>query len=213
MARVTFVKRARKANRVAGVGESYYWWKPFRSGKQFSKNYPRPSMLCSGRKSEVMAAQEALTDNLSGAATVEDIQSACESCAESFHDLGQEYEESADAMPENFQYTDQTEGMREMASSLETQADELDNLDFNLPNDWDEEEPEFNESEPVPETYEDDDDYLSDYSEWEERKSDHEDEVMNWESDKEAAENENESHLETLRDDAESFSGDVEFMF
>ena len=202
MARVTFVKRARKANRVAGVGESYFWWKPFRSGKQFSKNYPRPSMLCSGRKSEVMAAQEALTDDLSSAATVEDIQSACESCAESFRDLGQEYENSADAMPENFQYTDQTESMREMALSLEAQADELDNLDFNLPNDWDEVEPD----EPSTADYESDEDYS-------EAMDQYDDDIAQWLSDKLEAENENEYHLETLREDAESFSGDVEFMF
>lgn len=202
MARVTFVKRARKANRVAGVGESYYWWKPFRSGKQFSKTYPRSSQLCSGRKSEVMAAQEALSDDLGAAGTVEEIQAACEACAESFRDLGQEYEESADAMPENFQYTDQTEGMREMAQSLETQADELDNLDFDLPNDWDEEEPE----EPSIADYESDEDYS-------EAMDQHDDDMHTWLSDKSDAENENESHMDTLKEDAESISGDVEFMF
>jgi hypothetical protein len=130
MPRVTHVKAARKENPVAQVGESYYWWKFRYGGKHFSKTSPRSSQLCTGRKSEVMAAQEGLSDSLSDACDGDELTAACEECASTFCDLGSEYEQGADNMPESLQQGEQAEAMREMARSLEEQADAFECLDF-----------------------------------------------------------------------------------
>ena len=58
MAKVHFVKKARKDNMVCKKGESYHWWQPYGRSVQYSKNYPKGSQLCSGKKSSILAAQE-----------------------------------------------------------------------------------------------------------------------------------------------------------
>lgn len=133
MPRVTFVKSARKDNPAVSKGESYYWWKFRNRGKQYSKTRPRPSQLCTGRKSEVMAEQESLSDSISDNNDMEEIKASAEACAERFRELGAEYEESADMMPEALQYGEQAENMREMNSMLEMAADELEAVDFDCP--------------------------------------------------------------------------------
>ena len=108
-----------------------------------------------------------------------------------------EYTDGADNMPENLQYGEQAESMREMGMSLETQADELENLDFDPPYELDD-EPE----EPEASEFDADDDYEAALDEWEMKHSD-------WFDEK----SENESHLETLKEDAQSASDEVEFLF
>lgn len=52
MARVHFVKSARKAQPKNGIekGDSYYWWQFYKSPKQFSKTRPKPSQLIASDK-------------------------------------------------------------------------------------------------------------------------------------------------------------------
>ncbi len=192
MPRVTHVKAARQDNRVCLKGQSYYWWKFRYGGKQMSLTYPRPSMLCSGRKSEVMGAQEGLEDDLNGIEDSEAGEAACESCAETFRDLGQQYEESADAMPESLQYGEQAENMREMGQSLEMQADELDNVD------WD--SAQFNDDEP------DESDFEKGYDDDNEN---YEMAMDEWNTDKQYAED----ALADAIDEAIEAAGGVEFLF
>ena len=207
MAKVTHVKHAQKDNPVCKKGESYYHWTPFRSAKRYSKEYPRASQLCSGRKSEVMSTQEALEDDLKAAVyDIEAVQAACESAAESFRDQGQEYVDGADNMPENLQYGEQAESMREMGASLESAADELEGMDFDLPNAVDPDDVFTDEEEPDPADYTDDDDYciaLDDYQSaldvWQ---TEHDDQLA-----------ENEAHIDQLIEDAISASENIEFMF
>ena len=46
MGHIHFVKRARKPNPVADVGESYYWWEiPFENTKHYSKEHPTPQQI------------------------------------------------------------------------------------------------------------------------------------------------------------------------
>jgi len=192
MARTHFVKSARKDNPVCKKGESYYWWKPAFGAKRYSLTAPRPSQKASGRKASVMAAQEELQDALNGAKTIEEVQEACETCAETFRELGDEYEESADNMPESLQYGDQAESMREMGDSLRTQGDELESLDFDGPDEFDDPEPD-----------EDDFDDVEDY----------EYAMEEWEAAKCEAEEELEDFLENLKSEAIDISESVEFMF
>jgi len=141
MPRVTHVLKARKDNRVAKKGEPYYWWKPYGSGKQMSASYPKPSQLCSGRKSEVMATQEGLAESLEAnnfdwenpESAFESGKETCEETAEQFREQGQEYNDGADNMPESLQYGEQAENMREMGQSLESAADELDDVEWECP--------------------------------------------------------------------------------
>jgi len=202
MARVTFVKSARQDNPVAKKGESYYHWTPFRSYKRYSKDRPRPSQLCSGRKSEVMATQEALSDALESVESVDDIRSACEMAAEEFRQQAEEYTDSADNMPENFQDGDQCNSMREMAESIEAAADELEGLDFDAPDPFADDEPE----EPTMSQYGNGEDYEVAFDEWD---SEHE----QWEAQKSDSDDEIEQHFEQLKEDAQSASDNIDFMF
>ena len=199
MPRVHYVKSARKDNIAVRKGEPYYWWQNFRSPKRFSKTYPRGSQLCTGRKSEVMAAQEALTDDLMMADTAEQIKDACETCAETFRQLASEYEESADNMPESLQYGEQAENMREMAASLETQADELENLDFDPPHEL---EPRPDRQEPEEDDFDSEDEFNEAWDDWDFAGSEWDD-----------RNDENESHIEQLKEDAQFASDEVEFLF
>ena len=199
MPRVTHVKSARFDNRVCKKGESYYWWKPFRSGKHYSLTYPKPSQLCSGRKSEVMATQENLEAAMSGCGLVaEDVRSACEDAAGEFRQQGEEYCEGADNMPESLQYGEQAEGMREMGASLEEAADSLENLDFDPPDEFEDDEPE----EPQAGEFDSDDDYEDAVNEFDMA---HE----QWEADKAEAESARDDFVTDLIDEANEAAGRI----
>lgn len=202
MARVHHVKHARKDNPVCKKGEDYYHWTPFRSAKRYSKTYPRGSQLCSGRKSEVMAHQEALADDLSAATDYEEIKAACEACAEGLRQCGEEYKESAENMREYFPDSEQADNMEEMAQSLETQADELEGLDFDGPEDFDDPEPE----EPQAGEFGTNDEYEDAVVEYDGLKDE-------WDSAKEDREEEIENFCFLLKEEAQSASDDVEFLF
>lgn len=46
MGRIHFVKKARKPNPVADIGESYWWWElPYENKKYYSKTYPTPQQI------------------------------------------------------------------------------------------------------------------------------------------------------------------------
>jgi hypothetical protein len=134
MARVHFVEKARKDNPVCKKGESYYHWTPFRSPTRYSKTYPRPSQTCGGKKSQILAAQEGLSDAL-GAISFEDaeqaqtdLQSAVEDCASQFREIADEYRDSVQNMPEGLQQGEQAQNMEDQADGLESAADEMENV-------------------------------------------------------------------------------------
>ena len=202
MPRVTHVKSARFDNRVCKKGESYYWWKPFRSGKHYSLTYPKPSQLCSGRKSEVMATQENLEAALGVDLDPADIQAACEDAAAEFRSQGEEYCEGADNMPESLQYGEQAEAMREMGESLETAADNLEQLDFDAPDLFEEDEPEMESRD----AFDNDADYLDAEVEWQSA-------YDQWEMDSAEAESARDDFIHNLIDEANDAAGEIEFMF
>lgn len=202
MARVHHVKKARKDNKVCKKGESYYHWTPYGSGKRYSKTYPRGSQLCSGRKSEVMASQEGLADDLEAASDAEAIKAACENCAEAFRGQGEEYNESAENMREYFPDSEQADNMEEMGNSLETQADELEGLDFDAPEEFDDHEPE----EPYSGQFGTEGEYEEALNEYDLLKSE-------WDSLTEESKDEIEAFIDNLKEEAQSASDEVEFLF
>ncbi len=113
MARVHFVKKARKAIPSIGVavGESYYWWKFRTNGrggaKRVSKKPPRQSQLT---QSEFLSAIYAAEEDLDTAATafstdgvVADFASSAEDAANAVREAGEEARSRFDNMPESLQ--------------------------------------------------------------------------------------------------------------
>lgn len=144
MPRVHYVKKARKANRVAQPGESYYWWKFRYGGKQLSKTYPRASQLTQSDKlSRIYAAQEAVQDNGQPPTDARDYDtpealaealneafSVWESAIAELNEVADEYDESADNKEEYFPGTgdeirEKAEAVRSSAEEAETRAEEI----------------------------------------------------------------------------------------
>jgi hypothetical protein len=124
MARVTFVKSARKDNPVAKKGESYYWWKPMVGGrggaKRYSKERPSRSQLT---QSEFLSTLYDIEDgSMSEAHTPEDFREV----AEALRELGQEQQEKYDNMPDGLQQGDTGQMLEERASGCDSWADEID---------------------------------------------------------------------------------------
>lgn len=129
MPRVHFVKRARKKNPVADVGESYYWWK-FRYGlKHYSKTPPRSSQLT---QSPFLQGYYGIQDRLAELDGLDE-ETAYEIIDE-IDSLSGECESSLYNMPEQFQDTSEAAGLlQERIEYLEEWADSIRNLDFDDP--------------------------------------------------------------------------------
>ncbi len=102
MARVHFVKKARKADKEQGIkrGDSYYWWKFRYGGKIKSMTRPKPQQLT---QSSYQIALYDMSDIISGL-TVEDgedgLQERLDSVKEMVEELKQGCEESLENIPE-----------------------------------------------------------------------------------------------------------------
>lgn len=130
MPRVHFVKKARKANKEAGIekGDSYYWWKFRYGGKRVSKTRPQQSQLTqSGFLSAMYGLQEEYA--LLSADNLEDAESTAERLGEmasEVRELGEECSSKADNMECSFSGGSPTIDMlRERADACEMIADEL----------------------------------------------------------------------------------------
>lgn len=124
MAKVHFVKAARKDNPVAKKGESYYWWKPMVGGrggaKRFSKERPSRSQLT---QSDFLSSLYWIEDgDMANAQSPEDFRGV----AEALRELGSEQREKYDNMPEGLQQGDTGQMLDERASNCESWADEID---------------------------------------------------------------------------------------
>jgi hypothetical protein len=126
MARVHFVKSARKDNPVAKKGESYYWWKPMIGGrgasKRYSKERPSRSQLTN---SEFLSQLYGIEDEqITKATEPQDLRDA----AEALRELGQEEQGKFDNMPDGLQQGDTGQMIEERAQNCESWADELDTI-------------------------------------------------------------------------------------
>lgn len=138
MATAHFVKKARKANRAAGVkkGESY-WWASFKTGRSSYKRYwkkaPRPSQLTQSEfLSNIYAAQESLEDAVQdlrdGKVTFEDLAGTIDEAVTAVHEQGDECEGKKDNMPESLQEGPTGELLQNRADECDSTAQELETI-------------------------------------------------------------------------------------
>lgn len=147
MARVHFVKKARKANKAAGVkkGESYYWWAN-RVGRSSIKRYSKtPPRRCQTTNSEFYAAMYAAEDDLADIAGDarnekaghEDVSAALREAAnfvEEARDMCQEkYDNMENAFPSGCPTMEllqsRIDSCESIMQELESAADEVDSLE------------------------------------------------------------------------------------
>lgn len=139
MPRVNYVKKARKDNPVCKAGESYYWWKFRYGGKCYSLTPPKQSQLTqSPYLGAVYSMQETVeatkTDDWDAmAGLIEDIRGEIDS-------LRDETQCSLDSMPDSLQYGPTGELLQERVSALDSAESELDSID-----EWDEDEPDLSD--------------------------------------------------------------------
>lgn len=136
MARVTFVKKARKAIKSAGIkkGEPYYWWKFRFGGKRVSKTPPRRSQLTQSSKKAALfdaedSVSEAIVNVQQGKWSLSDLRCELETAAESVREVAEEYRESASNMESAFPNgSPKIDELNERADEVEGMADELDQV-------------------------------------------------------------------------------------
>jgi len=137
MAKVHFVKKARKAIPSAGVavGDSYYWWKFMVGGrggpKRVSKTPPTRSQTT---QSEFYSAVYDLEDRISALSvdqfeSGDDLKSELEDIASEIRQLGDDQGDKYDNMPEGLQQGDVGQMLEERRDACEAWADEIENVD------------------------------------------------------------------------------------
>jgi len=150
MPRVNHVKKCRKDQGACGrcgaplpVGSAYRYWE-FRYGGRHvrcmkAECNPRASELTQSKLSEVYAAQEDGEQNIHDwdGVDIEDLKGYLSEAAERIREVGQEYQDAADAINETAEGSPIAEENEERASELESWAEELDGWEPN--EDWDEE--------------------------------------------------------------------------
>lgn len=143
MARLHFVKKARKDNKVCKKGESYYWW-AFMSGgrggpKHYSKERPKPSQLT---QSEFFGTLGDIEDEIGALSADDGLESSCEDIAGRIRELGEEQTSKFDNMPEGLQQGDIGQLLEQRASRCEEIATEFESVDFTDKPDEKDDEPE-----------------------------------------------------------------------
>lgn len=109
-------------------GEQYYFFSVgFRGSKQYrcKDHHPRQSELCGSKMSGVYAAIEDADESIEAAKEISDIVEALQTCAEEIGAVRDEYQESYDNLPENFQNGDQGNDIQEKIDGLQEFEDSL----------------------------------------------------------------------------------------
>lgn len=110
-------------------GEKYFYFSVgFRGNKQIrcTKHHPRQSELTGSKMSGAYAANESIEDTLNDPkVTIEDIASTLETAASDIESVRDEYQDSYDSLPENFQNGEQGETMQTNIDGLTEYADAL----------------------------------------------------------------------------------------
>jgi hypothetical protein len=128
MPKVTFVKSARKANPVAEVGQSYYWWKFRFGGKRYSKKMPRPSQLT---QSEYLSTLRSLIEQVEdhNVGDPEAFEELRDEIVSAVTDLREQAQDSLDNMPESLQASPTGELLQERIDALESAESDIENLE------------------------------------------------------------------------------------
>lgn len=131
MAKVTFVKKARKAIKGTDIkkGDSYYWWAPgFRGPKRYSKTQPKPSQTTANEfLSAVYSIQEDMDEfSEDDRAT---IQEKIEEWKGQIEEARDQLQDKFDNMPQGFQDGDTGQEMQTRINDCDSWIGELDNID------------------------------------------------------------------------------------
>jgi hypothetical protein len=132
MARVTFVKKARKDNKAAGIkkGESYYWWQFAFSPKSYSKTPPTRSQLTrSSFLSTLWAIEDGLCKRFEGIVTSDDFENGIEELVGEIEELKDECQNSLDNMPYQLQESDSGQLLQERIDGLDSWISDLQSID------------------------------------------------------------------------------------
>ncbi len=129
MARLTFVKKARKDNPAVKKGESYYWWKFKFSGKYYSATKPSRSQLT---QSGFLGQYYDIQDSLSGAGfSQEELQSARDDAVEQVRQMGEEAYDALSNMPDHLQESSWSGELLQLRyDSCEEWASEMESVDL-----------------------------------------------------------------------------------
>jgi hypothetical protein len=140
MTQAHFVKKARKDYPSAGIkkGDSYYYWEFRFGGLHRSKIAPKRSQLT---QSEFLGRIYDIEDRISNISgdTASDLQSQAEEIASEIRELAEEQEDKRSNMPDQLQDSAAGELLQNRADSCNEMADELENIDFDAPNDVEDE--------------------------------------------------------------------------
>jgi hypothetical protein len=125
-----FVKCAAKDNPVAKKGESYWWWKPFKGSKQYSKEEPKPSQTANNPfTSSVLFITEQLAElGEIGPDRIPAVRQQLSDYSDELRDLAEEQRESRENMPESLRDSGAGELLETRARAADDLADELDEL-------------------------------------------------------------------------------------
>jgi hypothetical protein len=145
MPRVTFVKKARKADKDYGIkkGDSYYWWKFRYGGKRVSKTYPRPSQLTQSEfYSCILSAKEDVQDALGNDEEAIDGDSlavidALNAARDTVEEQGSSCQDKLDNMPEGLQQGPTGELLQtridrceELSGEIESAISDIENIEW-----------------------------------------------------------------------------------
>lgn len=131
MARVTFVKKARKSIPGTDIkkGDSYYWWK-FRFGdRHVSKTPPRRSQLT---QSSFYASLWDIEDDLAALTGGDELAADRDDIVNRLRELAEECENNRSNMPDHLQDSDTGTMLEERAEACNNAADELEQLDLDI---------------------------------------------------------------------------------
>lgn len=149
MARVTHVKKARKAIKGTDIkkGDSYYWWKFRFGGKHVSKEHPKRSQLTqSGFLTQLYDLQDRVGEF--NCDTKDDFDSFKEEILSEIESLRDEQEEKRSNMPEQLQDSSSGELLQERYDALDSWHSEIDGIEVQ---DFEEESEDDNEESRVQE--------------------------------------------------------------
>jgi hypothetical protein len=146
LARVHFVKKARKDNKALGIkkGQSYYWWANRMPGsaqgiKRASLTPPRPSQVMAPGSFGSSVAEleerigditlESLVADGSDDNAAENLKSELDDIVGEIRQLAEEQIEKYDNMPEGLQQGDTGQLLEKRAQALNDWADELEGIE------------------------------------------------------------------------------------
>lgn len=140
MPRVHYIKKARKDNPCCKAGESYYFWEFRYGGKRYSKTRPRQSQLTqSAYYGALYSLQEQIEDY--SVHTADDLETLVDDARSGLEELRDEQEEKIQNMSEHgLEYTPSGELVQERLDALENAISEIENIDLQADEDFNDEE-------------------------------------------------------------------------